>query len=74
MQPTHDQHNDFLAHRPITGVKFEHDDPVKVTGGKHVGDSGAIISVEDIDTDPVYLVELSSGRDALIPQSFLAPV
>lgn len=71
MSPSHDQQNDFFGHRPIPGVAFEHDDAVEVTGGEHAGDSGAIISVEELGDDPAYLVELSSGQDAIIRQSLL---
>ena len=71
MKPTQDQHNDFFANRPLPGVAFEHNDAVEVTGGEHAGDSGAIISVEELGDDPVYLVELGSGQDAVISQSLL---
>jgi ribosomal protein S4E len=71
MKPSHDQHNDFLAHRPLPGVAFEHNDTVAVMGGAHAGDSGSIVSVEELGQDPIYLVELSSGQDAVISQSLL---
>ena len=71
MKPTHDQHNDFFAHRPLPGLVFEHDDFVMIVGGDHAGDSGSIISVEELGVDPLYLVELASGQDAVIRQSLL---
>ncbi len=71
MKPSHDQHDDFLARRPLPGVAFEHNDPVEVIGGGHVGDSGAIVSVERLGDDPAYLIELGSGQDAVISQSLL---
>lgn len=74
MKPTHDQQNEFLDHRPLPGVSFEHNDAVVVVAGEHSGDSGAIISVEELGDDPVYLVELGSGQDAIVSQSLLRAV
>lgn len=71
MKPSHDQHNDFLAHRSLPGVAFEHNDSVEVIDGEHVGDFGAIVSVERLGDDPIYLVELGSGQEAVISQSLL---
>jgi hypothetical protein len=71
MKPSHDQHNDFLARRPISGIYFGHNDAVEVVGGDFVGDSGSVVSIEDLSGDPLYLIELSSGQDALISQSSL---
>jgi len=74
MRPTHEQSNAFLAHEPLPGVAFEHNDYVGVVSGEHAGDSGSLISVEQLGQDPIYLVELESNRDALIPQSCLTLV
>jgi ribosomal protein L24 len=74
MKPTRDEHNDFLARRRLAGVSLEHNDYVKVVSGSHVGDAGSIISVEELGDDPVYLVELESGKDARIGQSNLESV
>ena len=71
MKPSHDQQDDFFAHRPLPGVAFQHNDAVEVVGGEHTGDSGAIVSVEELGDDPAYLVELASGQDAVISQSLL---
>jgi len=71
MKPTHEQHNDFFAHTPLPGVRFEHNDAVEIVGGDHLGESGSIVSVELLGDDPHYLVELGSGQDAVISQSFL---
>ena len=71
MKPSHDQHNDFLAHRPLPGVAFEHNDAVEIIDGEHIGGSGSIVSVDELGENPVYLVELGSGQDAVINQSFL---
>jgi hypothetical protein len=71
MKPSFRQHNDFLAHKPLPGVSFEHDDRVHVITGPHVGDTGNIVSVEELGEDPLYLVELDTGHDQLIGQSAL---
>ena len=71
MKPSHQQRNDFLAHRPLPGVQFEHNTYVRVVGGTYQGDAGSIISVEELGSDPLYLVELESGKDARISQSAL---
>jgi hypothetical protein len=71
MKPTHQQHTDFLAHRSLPGVMFEHNAFVNVVGGEHSGAAGSIISVEELGDDPLYLVELASGQDTLISQSQL---
>lgn len=71
MKPTHDQHNDFLAHGALPEVRFEHNDAVEIIGGDHVGESGSIIGVELLGGNPGYLVELGPGQDVVIGQSFL---
>ena len=71
MKLTHSQRNDFLAHRPLPGVRFQHNTYVNVVGGEHLGDAGSIVSVEQLGDDPVYLVELESNQDSLVPQSQL---
>ena len=63
--------NVFLARNPIPGVSFQHNDVVKVVAGPHAPNSGSLVSVEELGADPVYLVELDSGEDQLIPQSCL---
>lgn len=71
MKPTSDQCNDFLAHRPVPGVAFEHNDSVLVISGVHAGSGGAIISIEELGDDPAFRVELGSGQDVVIRQSLL---
>lgn len=71
MRPNRDQLNAFLAHQPLPSVAYEHNAHVSVVGGEHTGDAGSLISIETLGHDPVYLVELESNIEALIPQSFL---
>ncbi len=74
MKSSSGQRNDFLAHLPLPGVEFEHNDAVVVIAGEHVGDFGVIVSVEELGDDPIYVVELGSGKDAVISQSHLCAV
>jgi len=71
MKPTSQQSSAFFAHESLPGVLFEHNDAVLVVSGEHAGQTGALISIEELGQDPVYLVELSSGTDAYIAQSQL---
>ena len=71
MKPTSQQHNAFLSGEEIPGVSLRLNDIVRVIGGQYVGREGAVISVELLGSDPTYRVELASGEDALIPESFL---
>jgi hypothetical protein len=57
--------------RRVEGVHFALKDSVDVCGGASSGSGGAIISLEALPPDPVYLVELGSGKDVLVPQSLL---
>ncbi len=69
MKPTMDQHNDFLAHKPIAGVRFEHNEYVRVISGDHEGKKGSLVSVEELGEDPLFLLELESRFDVGIRQS-----
>ncbi len=55
------------------GGRFRHNDSVRIIAGDHTDEVGAVISIEAIEPEPVYLVEFGSGRgDVLIPDSHLA--
>lgn len=69
MKPTFDQHNDFLAHRPVPGVEFEHNEYVRVISGKSKGHKGSLVSVLELGEDPVFLLELESGFDVEVRPS-----
>ena len=73
MKPTRTQHDDFLANKPVPGVTFGHGDYVNVIGGEFSGSSGSVVGVEDLGDDPVYLVELESGRSIPVAGSDLQP-
>lgn len=53
--------------------RFRYNQSVRIIAGDHIGATGALISVEAMEPEPVYLVELASGLgDVLIPESRLA--
>lgn len=63
MRPSHEQCNAFLSNKPLPGVAFVHNAPVRVIGGEHTDFSGSIISVEELGEDPIYLVKLLRSVD-----------
>ncbi len=71
MKPTHIQRNDFFALRPVFGLTFALKDYVNVISGEFSGTSGTLVSIEEMGTDPVYLVQLDSGIQASLPASLL---
>lgn len=69
MKPTIDQHNDFLAHKPIERVRFEHNDSVRIVAGEHEGKNGTLVSIEELGEDPLFVLELEAGFDTRVRQS-----
>lgn len=64
-----DQHNDFLAHKPIEGVRFEHNDSVRIVAGEHKGKNGSLVGIEELGGDPLFVLELETGFDTRVRQS-----
>jgi MOSC domain-containing protein YiiM len=65
----------FLNHVPIKGVNFEHNDSVRILSGPHAGEVGSLVSVKSLEPEPLFVVELASGRgDVRAPQSALVRV
>ena len=71
MRPTSHQHAAFVSGEALPGVAYKHNAAVRVTAGDCVGELGAIVSVEELGSDPIYLVELGSGKDVRVRQSCL---
>lgn len=61
----------FLRREPITDVVFMHNDYVQVMTGPFVGSFGSLVTVECLEPEPIFVVELESGNDGRIPQSAL---
>lgn len=65
----------WLAGERIPGVTFAHHESVDILTGPHAQERGAIVMLLGVDPEPVYLVELGSGRaDVRVRQSGLRTV
>jgi len=53
------------------GINYKINDSVFVLKGELSGESGAVISIESLEPEPTYLVELGNGGDVVIAQSNL---
>lgn len=58
----------------IAGVTFAQGSAVEVITGQHAGSGGAVISLEELSPERVYMIELGSGEAIDIPQSSLRTV
>lgn len=59
----------FLNHSPIPGVRFEHNEYVKIIRGEHVGEKGSLVTVLALTPEPSFVLELETGRDVKVLQS-----
>jgi hypothetical protein len=62
----------FLDRTPIPGVRFRHNDFVRITAGKHAGKAGSLVTVLKLSPEPLFIVELESGYDVQVTQSELS--
>lgn len=61
----------WMSRKPVEGVAFLLNDSVRVTAGPHSNMNGSVISLVDITPQPVYVVELSNGKDVVLTQGNL---
>lgn len=61
--------NAFLAHKPIEGVLFEHNDYVRVIAGEYKEHKGSLVCILTLEPEPLFLLESEAGRDIEVPQS-----
>jgi hypothetical protein len=62
----------WLAGEKPTGVRFAQNDAVEIVSGSEAGEGGTVILLLDLEPEPLYLVELGSGRgDRKVRQSAL---
>lgn len=59
----------FLDRTPISGVKFWHNDYVRVVTGPHAGSAGSLVTVLSLQPEPRFVLELESGFDVEVLQS-----
>jgi hypothetical protein len=62
-------HTDFLGRVPRPGLKFEHNDYVRVTAGVHVGQCGSLVGLHTDGEDPSFVLEAETGHDLVVHQS-----
>ena len=62
MQSVGFDHNAWFEGKSPPGGRFHHNDVVRIRSGPHAGAVGSLISVEGLDPEPTYLVELASGK------------
>ncbi len=61
--------NAWRARQAVAGVDFGHDDLVTLLGGEHAGNVGSLVSIEQIEPDVIFLVEIDSGFNVAAKQS-----
>ena len=59
----------WRAGNPVDGVSFAHDELVTILAGEHMGNVGSLVSIEQVDPEVVYLVEIDSGFNVAAKQS-----
>jgi hypothetical protein len=62
MQGLDFDHDAWFAGNAPPGGRFHHNESVRICSGPHAGAMGSLISVESLDPEPIYLVELASGK------------
>jgi hypothetical protein len=62
----------FLASEPIEGVVFLLNDSVEVITGPHCGARGAVVGLDALTPEPIYVVELGNGQDVHLKESEIA--
>jgi hypothetical protein len=59
----------FLNREPIVGVKYFHNDYVRVVSGRYAGDAGSLVTVLSLQPEPLFVLEAESGQDVEVLQS-----
>ncbi len=61
----------FLDRSSIDGVSYYHNDHVRIIAGENKGAMGWLVAVLTLEPEPRYVVELESGHDVEVVQSFI---
>ena len=64
--------NKWLAREELPGVKFFLNDTVTITSGGEDDQVVTVISLIEIQPEPIYLVKTQQGKDIRAPQSRLS--
>jgi len=59
----------WRAGKPVAGVNFAHDDLVTLLAGEHTGNVGSLVSIEQLEPEVVFLVEIDSGFNVAARQA-----
>ena len=59
----------WRAGKPVAGVNFAHDDLVTLIAGEHTGNVGSLVSIEKLEPEVVFLVEIDSGFNVAARQA-----
>lgn len=59
----------FLDREAIPSVSFMHNDYVRVVSGALVGSRGSLVTVLELEPEPLFVLELESGFDIQVRQS-----
>ena len=72
MAVANEYRDSWLSGEQVPGVDLRLNDSVEITGGPKQGETGAVISLEHVDPEPTFLVELgATGSEITLPQSML---
>jgi hypothetical protein len=59
----------WRAGNPVAGVSFAHDDLVTILAGEHTGNVGSLVSIEEIEPDVIFAIEIDSGFNVSAKQA-----
>lgn len=59
----------FLNREEIVGVLFIHNDYVRVVSGELSGSFGSLVTVLELEPEPLFILELETGFDVRVRQS-----
>lgn len=72
MLSLHEVRDKWYSGSPVPGLAYRHDDVVLVLTPNGAWTEGWVVSVERVDPEPAYLVELCSGAgDRIVAESAL---
>jgi ribosomal protein S4E len=59
----------WRTHQQVAGVTFAHDDLVTLLAGEHAGNVGSLTSIEQLEPDVIYNVEIDTNFVVAAKQS-----
>ena len=67
--PSPDIINAWRAHQLVASVDFAYDDLVTILAGEHAGNVGSLVSIEQLEPEVIFLIEIDSGFNVAARQS-----